>query len=508
MTALIARLIGVLGALAAVVTLGALAAAPELPGLRTLGLTAAVGLGGWLYLDWPAVSSWVRSRGGLEAARAALLVLLGGAILSVAVALVSRADPRWDLSPGGRHSVTSQTAAILATLDGPPIEVTGFFMAAGDPVAVRHRAHWDALADAFAAAGPSLVVRTFDPDVSRREADQAGVTDNGVVLISRGARKERLYAPDERTLVTAIVRVARERTRAVYVSAGHGERPLDTVSGLSLTDLSAELRALGLAVRPLDVSRTEIPDDAAVLIVADPSLPLAQAAAEQIDDWLDGGGALLVAAEPGRDTGLGPLLAASGLALGPGLVVDPLVRSVTGDASTPMVARYGLHASVRGLRTPAVFLGASPVIEAPHAPTEVTVHRLAETSELAWAESNPGEQPLTQGAGDAAGPITLLALSERHPSGRSAGTIVLAGDADWLANDGMRNPGNRDLAVRLLGALANEQDLIELPPRDLPQGSLAMDWLDQVVVGLVALLGIPGLCLGVAAGLWIRRRGM
>jgi hypothetical protein len=505
-TAVLARLVGLVGGLAGIVCIAALVAMPELPGLRTLGLTAAAGLGGWIYLDWPALARFGASRGGLEAARALLLVAVCAVIAAVSVALALRAGPRWDLTPEGSHSVTPRTAAALAGLEGDPIGVRGFFVASGDPLHLRHRARWDALAAAFAAAGPSLQVETLDPQVSRRRAEAAGVTSNGVVLVTRGERTERIYAPDEASLLNAILRVARDRSSTVYVTTGHGERRIDEVDAGSLTELRRELVALGLGVEPLDLSRTPIPDDATVLLVLDPTLPFAPRDADRIQAWLGPGRALLVAGEPGRTAGLDELLAAGGLALGPGVIVDPLVRSVTGDASTPMVARYGSHASVRGLRTPAVFLGASPVIEVPNDPMGVTVYALAASSELAWAERDPGKDPLDQGPQDLAGPVTLLALAELHEGGKDGGIVALSGDADWMTNQGLESPGNRDLAVRLVGALARQQDLVVLPERALPKGSLALDWATQVMLALLALVLVPGGCFAVGGALWLRRR--
>ena len=90
LTSLIARICGVLGVLAAVGATATWLLAPELPGLRTLTLMAAVGLGSWLYLDWPAIRRFLASRGGVESARAVLIVIL-------------RADRRPSARPGAHY---------------------------------------------------------------------------------------------------------------------------------------------------------------------------------------------------------------------------------------------------------------------------------------------------------------------------------------------------------------------------------------------------------------------
>ena len=79
----------------------------------------------------PGDISWGASRGGLESARAVLIVALGLGVASASVGLAERHATRWDLTPEQRHSVSPRTAEVLTQLAGPPIEVLGFFVAIG-----------------------------------------------------------------------------------------------------------------------------------------------------------------------------------------------------------------------------------------------------------------------------------------------------------------------------------------------------------------------------------------
>ncbi len=505
MTTVLARLIGAVGLLAAIAVTAMLLVAPELPGIRTLAASAALGLAGWLYLDWPAVSEAITSRGGGELIRAAalLLVLLGIAAASVRIA--DRLAVRWDLSPAQVHSVSPRTLSILGDLEAD-IAVTAYFVAEGDGIERAHRGRWTALAEAFGAATPRLTIRTLDPDVRRREADLAEVRSNGVVLVSLGERTERVYAPDEESLLNAIIRVAGARDRTVYFTTGSGERSTHEAGRAGLAQLAGRLRTLGLGVEDLDVLRvSRIPEQAAAVLVIDPAAPLTGPAAQRLATWVNAGGTLLVAAERGRPTGLEGHLATWGLDLADGVIVDPLVRAVVGDATTPLVAEYGVHAAVRGLRAPALFSGASPVVAAEHDPTKLTVYELARTSELAWGETLADVEP-SNGPDDVQGPLSLLSLVELHPAGEPAGMVALAGDADWLSDPAMGQLGNGDLAVRVIGHLGQQADLVRLPPREIPSGALEMDWMARVILGLTAVLIVPGICFATGAGLWMWRR--
>jgi len=503
LTSLIARICGVLGVLAAVGATATWLLAPELPGLRTLTLMAAVGLGSWLYLDWPAIRRFLASRGGVESARAVLIVILAGGVAGAAVTLVDRSTVRRDLTPARVHSVTDQTAQVLADLDAP-VRIVGFFSAGGDRVAARHRVRWDALAAALEAASSRVTVETLDPDVHRQRAADEGVTSNAVAIVRVGERREVVFAPDEQSVLTGIVRAARAVDRRLYVSSGHGERPIDVIAARSLSELGRMATELGLEVQPLDLSRRDVPPDAAALLVVEPATPLSTEAADRVDRFVSEGGSLLVAGQPDAPTGLEGLLAKGGLALGSGVVADPLVREVTGDDTSPLVARWGTHEAVRGLRAPASFLGTAPLEVKEHDPRDATVHLLAWSSAESWVE--PGGI-VERDEDDRAGPLPLLALADLHPGGTDAGVIVLVGDADWLANDGVRRQANGDLAVRLLGALTGRDDLITLPPRPPTEGALTVEWADHIVLSLLALLGLPGGCLALAGVLAVRRAG-
>ena len=505
MTALIARVIGALGLLALVASLAMTVLAPELPGLRTLYATAAVGLAGWLYLDWPAVVRFAASRGGLEAVRSvALLVVLAG-VAAALVALSERHPRTWDLTPEQTHSLTPRTREALADLPGP-VTITGWFVAGSDRLEASKRARWEALAEAFSVVD-GLTVETVDPDASPQRAAADGIHHNGVVIVRAGERREAVPAPTEEALLNAILRVGSARDQTVYFATGAGERTPAAGGDRGLLVLREQLLSVGFGVDLLDLARTtEVPEDAALVVIVDPATPLPSASAETVTRWVDGGGALLVAAEGGSPTGLEEQLQGWGLALGPGLVLDPLVRSVTGDASTPLVGTWGNHAAVRDLRAPAVFPGAAPVLEAPHPAGDATVHALAFTSELAWAETTPEAGASYDEGADTPGPLSLLSLSELHPQGRDGGVVALSGDADWLSDGAVDQVGNPDLVVRLFGTLARRDELVELPPREAARGSLTMGWTEQLGLGLVALLLVPGLCFVTATGLWLHRR--
>ncbi len=505
MTTVLARLIGVVGLLAAVVVTAMLLVAPELPGIRTLAASAAVGLAGWLYLDWPAVSAAITSRGGGELVRAAALLLALLGITAASVRIADKLAVRWDVSPAQLHSVTPRTLSVLADLQ-TDITVSAYFVAEGDGIERAHRGRWTALAEAFGAASPHLTIRTLDPDVRRREADLDEVRSNGVVLVRRGDRTERVYAPDEESLLNAIIRVAGAGERTVYFTTGSGERTTHEGGRAGLAQLAGRLRSLGLKVEELDVLRvSQIPEQAAAILIVDPAAPLTRPAVDRLADWVEGGGALLVATERARPTGMEDQLAEWGLQLADAVIVDPLVRAVVGDATTPLVAEYGVHASVRGLRAPALFSGASPVIDAEHDPRKLTVHALARTSELAWGESELDVEP-SSGPNDVQGPVSLLSLVELHPAGEPAGMVALAGDADWLSDPAMGQLGNGDLAIRVIGHLGQQADLVRLPPREVPSGALEMDWMARVMLGLTAVLIVPGICFATGAGLWMWRR--
>ena len=82
--------------------------------------------------------------------------------------------------------------------------------------------------------------------------------------------------------------------------------------------------------------------------------------------------------------------------------------------------------------------------------------------------------------------------------------VVVIGDADFLSNAVVGNGGNLDLGLNLVRWLAQDDALLDIPPRVAPDRQFDLPRPVAVTLGLTFLVILPLAC--VIAGVWIRHR--
>lgn len=167
----------------------------------------------------------------------------------------------------------------------------------------------------------------------------------------------------DREVNSMLMKLVRDKRKA-YVMTGHGEIndpdsvPPDlkgrvpdrrtTVFKRRLGDLNYEVKELGL----VDLS-TGVPDDATVVIVLAPTLPLQMVEWEALARYLDKGGRLLIALDPTADGSLGPLEGKLGVRFNPNDLTDDKAylpqRGTPADRRFAFTTQFSAHASTTTL---------------------------------------------------------------------------------------------------------------------------------------------------------------
>lgn len=256
-----------------------------------------------------------------QVAAAALVVAMAGAMLMLTGFVAARRDKTLDVSyfrtasPGGavRQIAETMSSPLRVILFFPPAsevndQVTGYFRALASVEAVQIEEH-DRL------ASPQL-------------AEEYRVTDDGTIVLVAGDRSERITLPvdmrnarrrlrglDEEVR-RSLMRVAREE-RTIYLTVGHGELndprsvgPLDAMPFRSIRGLRNLFQLLNYRVQDLGVQSglgNAVPGDAAMVLVLGPQRPFLEPELESLRRYLDNGGSLLLALEPGSGFDMGPL---------------------------------------------------------------------------------------------------------------------------------------------------------------------------------------------------------
>lgn len=124
----------------------------------------------------------------------------------------------------------------------------------------------------------------------------------------------------------ALKRLLVKAPKAVFLT-GNNERSIDSRSEREYRDISAlktrrnALINQGFDVDTVNINHQAIPDNADVVILADPTVSFSPAGQQKIAGYLAAGGNMLITGEPGRQHILNPILQQIGLSLKPGILV-------------------------------------------------------------------------------------------------------------------------------------------------------------------------------------------
>jgi ABC-type uncharacterized transport system involved in gliding motility auxiliary subunit len=435
----------------------------------------------------------------------ALFLVLLLAVLIAGGWLAARHDRYWDWTAVGANSLTPESLAILARLDGP-LRATVF----ADPASPLGKGIERLLAR-YRQALPGMQIEVVDPQIFPERTRDAGVTLIGQILLDYRGRRETLAEIGERAISAAIARLGASRVPWVAVIEGHGERAIQGEGGADLGRLGAELAERGFLARPLDLGRvTEVPVDTRVLVLSTASIPLFPGVVERLIQYLDRGGNLLWLLDPGPLNGLEPLVEYLGLTILPGTIVDADAAAL--GVATPavaVIAEYPDHPFSVDLDVPALLPGSLAFGTEP-APGWILDTDLA-TGARSWNEIGrlDGLIDRDEVIGEQPGPLpVVLAMSRPVPEEGRAQRVLVVGDGDFASNAQIGAYGNRALALALLAWLGDPGDLTVLPPDPSKPDALVLDEQQRLRIGLGSLVLLPALFLVIGLGIrWLRWRG-
>src|SRR5262249_28883805 len=212
----------------------------------------------------PAEEPWWFAR---ESARRLLLMGCEVIFLLVIVvsleALLTRANERFDLTPGKKYSLSEVTRQALRSLTRP-VQATVFYRR-GD------REKHDELLNLMAQESPFFEYKLFDLDRAPGLAQRYGVTAYGAAVVETADNRVSLPLADEERMLNALLRVSQSE-KTIYFLVGHGENdPVDAEERSGYGVLRKVLETENYRVRPLPLAQVHtVPRDADLVIVSGP----------------------------------------------------------------------------------------------------------------------------------------------------------------------------------------------------------------------------------------------
>lgn len=275
-----------------------------------------------------------------------------------------------------KTSSPGESTKRIVSASSEPIRVMLFFPTSNE-VKEQVRSYFDALASETG----RVQVEEHDRFVNAELAGKYKVNKDGVIVIVRGtgdaekssnievdtdlekARRGSKLRNFDREVNTQLMKVVREKRKA-YVMTGHGELtdpdsippelkgrvPERRTSEFKkrLGQLNYEVKDLGL----IDLAK-DVPEDATVVILLAPTLPLLPAEWAALGRYLDKGGRLLIALDPKADPSLGELEGKLGLKYAQGSLTDDQAflpqRGTPADRRFAITTQFSAHASTTAL---------------------------------------------------------------------------------------------------------------------------------------------------------------
>lgn len=257
-----------------------------------------------------------------ETAAAGLTVAFAGALLFLVVFIASDNDKTLDLSYFKTATPGTATENIVASFE-EPLRVLLFFPTV-NPVKDEVMRYFRQLQNRTG----RVQIEEYDRLASPMVAGEFSVIEDGTIVVARGDQSERISIGAEmntarsqlrtldRLVQTALMPMIRERRR-VYLTTGHGEIndpqtahyfndvPLGRVETLReiLNYLNYDVADIGVA----SGLAFDVPSDAAMLLIIGPRRPFIDAEIAAIERYLERGGSILLALDPGTEFQMGGL---------------------------------------------------------------------------------------------------------------------------------------------------------------------------------------------------------
>ncbi len=516
-------LLGILGAVALVGAVVAMTAAGTITRLTmALYLLAAVLLASYVAPRIEEIGELLSSRTARQGSTVVAFSVAVVGILVLINVVGDRYSQQLDITAARQFTLSDQTVKVIEQVD-QPVRITAFFT---DDDFTQGAVD---LLGRYARQSPHITLEVIDPFRQRAAAEQAGIRSIPTTIFALGERSEQTAGLSEQDFTSALLKLTRPEQKKVYFLTGHNERDPEGFDQNGYASVAEALRRENYAVEKLSlVSEREVAADAAVVVLAAPRTPLLDFETAALRDYLDGGGALLIVADPQGEADLDAVLEGWGVALHNDLVVDP-GRFVPPDLGLIIPAPEFGHRISSSLPATTVLSLARSLEVGENLPGDLEVRPLLKTSDRAWGETNLTEPAVEFNEGeDHQGPlIVAVAVNKRDPAPSFAGgqppptptpvlegvepepkgRLVVLGDSDFAANGLLRQvPSNLDLLINSVNWLAEEEDLISIRATPASIAPVVLSNQQSVLVFYTTVVFVPVGVLLLGVVIWWQRR--
>ena len=313
-----------------------------------------------------------------------------------------------------------------------------------------------------------------------------------------------IYAYPGETEITAALKRLVEKPALVGVLTGNGERSTEKIQNDAYKIITKGLNVRGSLINSgfdvLDVSNgQEFPDNLDVLVLADPANQYTQDQADKLTQYIEAGGNIMIAGEPGRQSVLNPIIKRLGLSFIPGTLLqesenyelDLIQGKFTADAAALGFGFYD--------KAVVTLPGAMAVAATADAGYKVTPILVTDGS-VTWNKQESFDLKTEKVVFDATTEKKItapVALALQRKVGDREQKIMVFGDADFMSNVELNrnnvNTVNASFALRMFKWFSDGEYPVDTSRPDSIDDKVLLTragigWMKVSALGVIPLL--------------------
>lgn len=446
-------------------------------------------------------------------------IIAGTLLVNAIVGTISTKLPlKLDMTEDKIYEFSAQTKQVMEELE-EPINVYALYPdSASGELVIAIKEYLNQYKEMSNKLSVTYVDPYEDPAFVRKFGTEAGV---GTVIIEQGERfrvlpLEKLYTMNQQG--TVAIDLERQMTSAIRFVTGIGNSVkayfIEGHDEYSSPELKDALTNEGYEVATINLSNTDIPEDATVLISMAPAVDFTAFERDVMDAYLMNGGkaAFVFTTGTPKMERLYQYLTEWGISPNNDFVYES-------DSNHAMRSSYGVPVPVPTLMEHAIteklINSDIPYVAARACSFSINENNLQhtyitpllQTSKASWGITDLSRTATTKAEGDIDGPLTVAAISEK--SDGTNGAIFVLGALDSIETPGVMDEAsycNGDFVLNSFSYLTNKGDALNIRPKVISAEKLTMTESQVKTLSNLLQYVLPLLILIIGLIVWLRRR--
>ncbi len=454
-----------------------------------------------------------------------ITVVLAIIVATLCVALSYQLPWRYDMTASGLYTLSEQSKEVVAALDEPVMIGAVYATGQAEMMVESLLEEYEKLGDMVSV---EYIDAVRDPSaLAKYELDVAAVT-NGTLIVKKGdnyrlidnaslfsvsSEGENIFS-GEQQITGAIRFISATDIPIIYFLEGHNETSLDAAMTTAVTNL-------GLAMyepRALNLQQSgTIPNDASIIVIANPVEDISDNELAQLEQYLRSGGGLMLMIEPvvGSNAvitqNLNTLCNSFGLDITNNYVVEDSGEHYLSVSNLYLVPDMGPHAITQqiGAQSKQIALPVARGIGTVDYDTNAIDHEmLLVSSQDSWVRADMTIQTEDRTPDDLEGPMPLAyAVSISNVQwGNPASRVVVVGDVTFATDGNIEFQGNNDFFMNSINWIAGDRESDVISAKVIGGNSLVIRGDDFWRLAFICVVALPLIAFGAGIAVWMLRR--